>query len=95
MSTMKELVGTDNKKEQVEYVQQLIKRVNSPVIDLIIRFENEQVDISMMGGDVSFDILYKMLDMTRQALHQRELEMAVQQAASVTDLEEKAEEVEE
>ncbi len=83
MSTMKELVGTDNKKEQVEFVQQLIERVNSPVIDLVIRFENEQINMSIMGGDVSFDVLYRMLDMTRQALHQREIETAVQQASSV------------
>ncbi len=95
MSTMKELVGTDNKKEQVEFVQQLIERVNSPVIDLVIRFENEQINMTIMGGDVSFDVLYRMLDMTRQALHQREVETAVQQAASVANSEGEDKEVEE
>ncbi len=81
MSTLKSLLGTDDKKKQLELVEQLIEAAASPVIDLLIRFENEQINMTIMGGDVSFDVLYKMLDLSRQAIHRREIETALQQAA--------------
>ncbi len=91
MSTIKELLGTDDKKKQVELVEKLIAAASSPIIDLLIRYENEQIALTIMGGDVPFDVIYKMLELTRQAIHQKEIEAAVQQKQEAVDSEEEEE----
>ena len=85
---LKDLLGTEDKEKQIEVVQELIKAASSPVIDLVIRYENDEVTLSIMGGDISFDAIYKMLDLTRQTIHKQEIETAVQQAANATKIEE-------
>lgn len=92
MKTMKELLGTDDKKKQAELVELLVKAAASPVVDLLIRYENEQINLTIMGGDVHFDIIYKMLELTRQAIHQKEIEAAVQQNATNSEEKEEVEE---
>lgn len=89
-----ELLQTENEEEQLEIVQRLLNTANTPVIDLLIRYENEEVSMTIIGGDVPFDVLYVMLDKSRQAIHQQEIQVALQQQAGVTNLEEE-EEVEE
>ena len=78
MTTIAKLLEVEDKKEQVEKVEELLKIASTPVIDLIIRNDGlDEVTLNIIGGDVAFETLYKMLDLARQAIHQQEIQMAV------------------
>ena len=88
---IKELLGTEDKKEQLERIQELIAKAANPPVDLLIRYEPiaDQVSVNVIGGDVVFEILYRMLELTRQALHRSEMEALMQQ--QLPPIEEEAE----
>lgn len=75
-ATMHELLGTKNKKEQVMRVKTLMGQTNAPVVDLIVRYDGrtDQLNISLVGPDISIENLYRILDGARDMLKQREFE---------------------
>lgn len=83
MSTFKELLGTDNKKEQEERIRELLQIAATPEISLLIRYNGiaDQVVLSVFGGDVSFDAIHRMLELTSTAIRREEINMATQQQA--------------
>lgn len=82
MDTFKELLGTDNKKKQVERIQELLLKEATPEITLQIRYNgiNDEVMVEMTGGDVPFDVIHRMLALTSIAIRREELNMARLQA---------------
>ena len=75
-STLHELLGTKNKKEQTKRVLSLVNQINAPVVDLVLRYDGrtDQLNISLIGPSVSIDSLYKILDGARDMLKQQEFE---------------------
>ncbi len=90
MSTFKELLGTDNKKEQEEKVEELIKLASTPEISLLVRYDgiNDQVTLNIFGGNVSFDTIHRILELTSKAIRREEVNTAVNQAQPVPEEEE-------
>ena len=86
MSTFKELLGTDNKKKQEERIKELLLIEATPEITLQIRYNGmaDQVILNISGGDVSFDVIHRMLELTSQAIRREELNAAVQQQAQAS-----------
>jgi hypothetical protein len=80
--TFKELLGTDNKKKQLDKIEELLKIVATPEITLLIRYNglDDQITMNIFGGDVSFDALHRALELTSKALRREEVNSAVQQA---------------
>ena len=81
MSTIKELLGTDNKKEQLEKIEALLKIANTPEISLLIRYDGikDQAAMDIYGGDVTFDTLHRMLELTSKAIRREEVNLAGQE----------------
>ncbi len=90
MSNIKELLGTDNKKEQEEKVEELIKIAATPEISLLVRYDgiNDQVTLNILGGNVSFDTIHRILELTSKAVRKEEVNVAVTQAQPVSEEEE-------
>ncbi len=85
MKTFKELLGTDSKKKQVERIEELLIKEGNPEITLQIRYNgiSDQVVVDISGGNVPFDVLYRMLELTSRAIRREELNMAAQAASKV------------
>jgi hypothetical protein len=79
--TFKELLGTDNKKKQLDKIEELLKIVATPEITLHIRYDgiNDEVVLNLSGGYVSFDALHRALELTSKAIRREEVNMAMQQ----------------
>ncbi len=80
-TTFKELLGTDNKKEQFERIQELLQIEATPEITLRIRYNgiSDQMTLDMSGGDVPFDVIHRMLELAGKAIRREELNAALQQ----------------
>ena len=74
--SLNELLGTKNKKDQARLVQSLVGKFNAPVVDLVLRYDGrmDQLNISLVGPDISIENLYKILDVARDMLKRREFE---------------------
>lgn len=74
-----EMLGTKNKKEQAEKVAQLLRIVNMPIIDVVIRFDPivDQVDVRIIGGNIGFDVAHHILDLTRKHIQQDEVKASI------------------
>ena len=72
---LSDLLQTKDPKDQVKRVQELIQRVQSPVIDVIIRADPrfQSVEVIIIGGNINFESAYMILDRAREWLRQREL----------------------
>lgn len=71
--TIKELLGTEEEKEQVEIIKNLAA---APIIDLVIRLDGRTGKIAFVqpvGGQLGLDSAYKVLDMAREWLRAVEL----------------------
>jgi hypothetical protein len=81
MSIFKELLGTDNKKEQEERIKDLLQIEATPEITLHIRYDgiNDQVVLNLSGGDVSFDAVHRALELASKAIRMEEVNIAMQQ----------------
>ncbi len=81
MSTFKELLGTDNKKEQEEKIKELLQIASTPEITLQIRYDGiaDQVILNISGGNVSFEILHRILELTSKAIRREEINAVIQQ----------------
>jgi hypothetical protein len=81
MNTFKELLGTDNKKEQTEKIEELLKIAANPEITLLIQYNgiSDQATINLLGGDAPFDIIHRMLELASKAIRREELNAAIRQ----------------
>jgi hypothetical protein len=79
--TFKELLGTDNKKKQLDKIEELLEIVATPEISLLIRYNglDDQATMNIFGGEVTFDTLHHMLELTSKAIRREEVNMAAQQ----------------
>lgn len=75
MDTFKELLGADNKKEQMARIKELLAKEANPEIMLQIRYDRivDDIQVDMYGGDVPFDALYRMLELANTAIRRKEL----------------------
>lgn len=80
---LSDLLGTKNKKEQAEKVGQMIRALNMPVIDMVIRYDGmaDQVNVSILGGNLSFEVAHRILDLARKNLQQEEVKASIDQQA--------------
>jgi len=76
-----EMLGTKNKKEQEEKIAKLIKALNMPVIDVVIRFDPipDQVGVTVIGGNLGFDVANHILDLVRKDLQKQEITASIDQ----------------
>ena len=81
MSTFTELLETRSKKKQEERIKELLKIAATPEISLLIRYNglDDQITMNIFGGDVTFDTLHRMLELTSRALRREEVNTAAQQ----------------
>ncbi len=80
MSTFKELLGTDNKKEQEIRIKELLQIEATPEITLQIRYNGiaDRVTVDVSGGDVAFDAIHRMIELASKAIRREEVNVAVQ-----------------
>lgn len=83
MPTFKELLGTDNKKEQEARIVKLLQIEATPEITLQIRYNGiyDTIEIHLSGGDVPFDIVHRMLELTSKAMRREELSQLIEAQA--------------
>jgi len=64
-----------NTKDKAKQAETFLRVANAPVIDLIIRYDGrtDKIVISSIGGQVPLPVIYKLLDMARDTLHNEEL----------------------
>ena len=83
--SLTELLGTPNEKEQEEKVKALIQTVSTPVIDLLIRYDasTDRASIHIIGDDVAFDVIHRMLELAGKAMRKEEIQTALTQQQQV------------
>lgn len=91
---LSKLLGTPDREQQVERVKRLLA---APVVDVIIRVDGraDQVTaINVVGGQMSPDVFYRVLDQARDMMRRQELQALAQQNGHATSppLEKPAEE---
>lgn len=76
--TIKELLGTSNKEEQEARIKELLAKEASAQYGMLIKYDQklDGVDVHPFGGNVPFDVLYRMLELANKAVRQEEIEMA-------------------
>jgi hypothetical protein len=90
MNEIAKRLGTTNKKEQVERLDNIMKLAELPVFDMLIRFDPRKpqqaaVSLTIIGGDVPFRVLYGMLDETRELLKEQEIQASLEQRAAANN----------
>ena len=90
MPTFKELLGTDNKKEQEARIVELLAKEANPEVMLTLQYNQLKDDlvVQLSGGDVSFEVIFRMLELAGQVMRQKELVAALKQQESVNGKEE-------
>ncbi len=87
MTTIKALLGTDNRKAQIEQIEALLRIARTPVTDLVIRYDaqTDEVTMTVIGGDVAFDTIFRMLELTGKAVRQSQNVAYANQAAQANE----------
>ena len=82
-----ELLGTPDKKEQIARIEGLQRALNMPVIDVIIRFDPipDQVGVTVIGGNLGFDVANHILDLVRKDLQRQEIIASIDQQVKQND----------
>lgn len=77
-----EMLGTHNKKEQIEQIQQLAQMANAPTLVLAITFDSrtQRVDAKQIGGEAPNTILQQILDAAKNLFNQQEIAKQVELA---------------
>ena len=83
MNTFKDLLGTDSKKNQVERIEELLLKEANPEITLQIRYDGitDDIAVDMFGGNVAFDVIHHMLELTSIAIRRKEMSQIAQEQA--------------
>lgn len=71
---LSKLLGTGDREAQVTQVKRLL---GAPVIDIVIRVDarvDQVTGLSVIGGTLTPDMFYKVLDQVRNQVHQAELQ---------------------
>ena len=73
-----EKLGTSNVMEQLDIIQGLQIAAQSPVVDLVLRYDPRlgQIGFSVIGGTIPADIARKILQAGLDQLHEQELKAA-------------------
>ena len=73
-----EKLGTSSVKEQLDIIQGLQMAAQSPVVDLVLRYDPRlgQIGFSVIGGTIPADIARKILQAGLDQLHEQELKAA-------------------
>ena len=79
MATFKELLGTDNKKEQEARIVDLLMKEAAPDIALLIQYKQlkDEVEIQLLGADAPFASLHRLLELASKAVREQELVAAI------------------
>ena len=79
MDTFKTLLGTPNKKKQIERIKELLQIEAMPEITLQVRYNGiaDDVAVDVTGGDVPFAVLHHMLDLTAAVTRKEEVKAAI------------------
>ena len=77
-----EMLGTQNKKDQVAQIQQLVQMANAPTLVLAITFDSrtQRVDAKQIGGEAPNEILQQILDAAKNLFNQQEIAKQVKLA---------------
>lgn len=80
MSTLSELLHTDDEQKQVEAVKKLLQVVNAPIITMtaVIDSGTGKTDI-LLNGRYTYDEIYDILDTVRREVNAREREAILAQ----------------
>ncbi len=73
-----ELLGTPDRDEQVKRLKQLL---TAPVIDVVIRVDgrvDQVTGVTVIGGNLTPAVMYRVLDQVRDQVRQAELRAAAQ-----------------
>lgn len=73
-----ELLGTPDRDEQVKRVKQLL---TAPIIDVVIRVDgrvDQVTGVTVIGGNLTPAVMYRVLDQVRDQVRQAELRAAAQ-----------------
>jgi hypothetical protein len=75
--TIETLTGTKDKVKQADV---LLNLANIPIVDLVIRFDprNGQITLATIGGPLEVAAIYAIMDKAREMLHKKELEAVAQ-----------------
>lgn len=88
MPKIHELLGTKNRKDQEQRVQQLLNSVNNPVVDVIVRFDpryQEPIIVEVIGGTITFVQAQRILDGAKEVLRMREVKASIDQQGMPPD----------
>ncbi len=94
MTTLKEMLGTANPKEQAQVVQQLLQqtqqlqqRVHQQPISVIVTYhpDREQATITPVGQNIPFEVVHDILFAAQQGVRRQELAALAQQQADALD----------
>ena len=90
MPTFKELLGTDNKKEQEQRILELLAKEANPEVMLTLQYNQLKDDLAVQlsGGDAPYEVIFRMLELASQVIRQQELVAALKQQESVNEKEE-------
>jgi len=79
MSTFKELLGADNRKDQEARIKELLLKEANPEVILQIQYSGltDKVVVNMFGGDVPFDVVHRMLSLAGNAIRREEMSIAL------------------
>ena len=77
-----ELLGTSDRDEQAARLKRLL---TAPVIDVVIRVDgrvDQVTGVTVIGGNLPPEVLYRVLDQVRDQVRQAELQAAAQAATN-------------
>ncbi len=79
MTKLYKLLGTRNRKDQELQVEALLKAVQMPTIDVIIRYDHlaDRVQVVIVGGNVEFDAVHHILDLARKDVQCDEVQASI------------------
>lgn len=94
MTTLKEMLGTANPKEQAQVVQQLLQqtqqlqqRMHQQPISMIVTYypDKQQATISPVGTSLPFDVVHDILLAAQQGVRRQELAALAKLQADALD----------
>jgi hypothetical protein len=83
-SELEEVFGTKDPKEQAERAKSLLQIAQSPVIDVIVRYDmrTDTIGLQVIGADPPGEIVQKILHRAVELIHERQLKNAQAGVAS-------------
>ena len=73
-----DLLGSEDKEEQVKKIQSLVKAATAPIVFMTIVIDTRTGETQVAGTDMPFEVAYRFLDQARAHLLSRERSMFLQ-----------------